>query len=162
MNERKKANTIYYRNNNIIKKGIIIVSIASKEKYHKLEKSSKLSMRIVIFDNKIKILRSIEIFNTNIKYFKNIGISEVHYNLINDMLLLFIDKKIYQIYLKRKEVISIYDISQYNETLTRIYYNYDEKNKNIEQLILLINKKDGKIYLFNWNEKMIIFKKEYK
>ena len=89
------------------------------------------------------------------------NISEIHNNFLNDRLLIFIDQKIYQIYLKTKTLVTIYDISKYNESKIRIFYNYDERKKMIEQVILIMNEKEGKIYLFNWEDKMIIFKKEY-
>ena len=157
---RKKASLIYYRDNNIIKNGIIIATFL-KEKFNKYKSMSGLFFIINMYDSKMEIIKTFDISIPNIKSSDDIIISEIHYNFLNDMLLMFFDKKIYQIYLKTKTLVTIYDISKYNEAKIRILYNYNERKKIIEQIILLINKNEGKIYLFNWEDKIIVFKKEY-
>ena len=157
---RKKASSIYYRDNNIIKYGVIIATLL-KEEFNYSKNRSGLFCIINMYDSNMEIIKTFDISIPNINIFGKIVISEIHYNFLNDMLLMFIDNKIYQIYLKTKTLVTIYDISKYNESKIRIFYNYDERKKVIEQIILLMNKNDGKIYLFNWEDKMIVFKKEY-
>ena len=157
---RKKASSIYYRDNNIIKYGVIIATLL-KEEFNYIKNRSGLFCIINMYDSNMEIIKTFDISIPNINIFGKIVISEIHYNFLNDMLLMFIDNKIYQIYLKTKTLVTIYDISKYNESKIRIFYNYDERKKVIEQIILLMNKNDGKIYLFNWEDKMIVFKKEY-
>ena len=157
---RKKASSIYYRDNNIIKYGVIIATLL-KEEFNYIKNRSGGLCIINMYDSNMEIIKIFDISIPNINIFGKIVISEIHYNFLNDMLLMFIDNKIYQIYLKTKTLVTIYDISKYNESKIRIFYNYDERKKVIEQIILLMNKNDGKIYLFNWEDKMIVFKKEY-
>ena len=62
------------------------------------------------------------------------------------MILIFIGSEIYQINSITKEIVTNYDISnnvskiQSNSTLNLItFYNYNEKNKKLEQIIIIID-----------------------
>ena len=120
-----------------------------------------LFLEINIYNNNMELIKIFDISIPIIKNFDKKNISEIHNNFLNDRLLIFIDQKIYQINLETRTLETIYDISLYNEAKIRIFYNYDERKKMIEQVILIMNEKEGKIYLFNWEDKMIVFKKEY-
>lgn len=157
---RKKASIIYYRDNNIIKKGIIIATFF-KEENNKNKSMPGLFLEINIYNNNMELIKIFDISIPIIKNFDKKNISEIHNNFLNDRLLIFIDQKIYQINLETRTLETIYDISLYNEAKIRIFYNYDERKKMIEQVILIMNEKEGKIYLFNWEDKMIKCKKEY-
>jgi hypothetical protein len=81
------------------------------------------------------------------------------------MILLFIDKEIYQIDINTKQVITIYDISTFISKNITFLFHYNENINKLEQIIILITEENDKnkdnIYLINWSEKNLLFKKKY-
>ena len=164
-----KACPIFYQKNNIVQKGIIIISNITKDfnsnNYPNLYYNNrKLFLMLYMYDINLKIIQA---FNFSIpigdRYF-TINRSEISFNFINDMVLILSEKEIYQISTLTKELIAIYDISQYldnNIIKSNIFFNYDKQNKKFEQIILLMNKSKDQIYQFNWEEKTIVFHKQY-
>ena len=102
--------------------------------------------------------------NENI-YAKN-TVFDINYNYLNDMILVFFTSKIYQMNFKTKEIVTIYDISKHiQENLAEAnyslisFYNYNEKNKKLEQIMVIIDKLANKFFQFKWNEKILSLKK---
>ena len=64
-----------------------------------------------------------------------------------------------------KKIVTIYDISKHiQENLEPNYsffsfYNYNEKNKKLEQIMVIIDKLANKFFQFKWNEKILSLKK---
>ena len=158
-----KARSIYYKRNNIIEKGIIILSRELKM-IHRIYRANKLFLSLYIFDNKMKILDNFNFCIPIKRRGENIDIQEINYNFLNNMILIFCEKELYQINVLTQDLVSIYDISSYifeNEIKVSILYNYNGRNKQIEQMILFINKNANKITLLGWENKTILLKKEY-
>ena len=156
-----KINSIYYKNNNIIEKGIIILSQELKKNFY--DKFNKLLLKLNRYNTNMVLIDIFEVY-IPIKNEKEEAILEISYNFLNDMILILSETKIYQINSIYKDLVTIYDLSLYiNETNIKasIFFNYDYRNKIIEQIIILIDKTNDKIYQFNWNNKMLIFSKQY-
>ena len=176
-NDIVKASQIFYKSNNVVKKGIIIISekfdenedyfperkLFLRPKYRYL--NNKYLLKMSIYDNDMKIIQQFY-FTIPIKNkYDGINITSISYNFTNDMILIIGEQRIYQISSITKELVTIYDVSQYiNDTIIKssIFFNYDEKTKKFEQIILLINKSKDEIHQFNWDNKMILFKKKCK
>ena len=162
INKAIKAKVIYFKRDNIIEEGILIIS-RKEEKINK--KFVTYVLRINIYDNNYD---EIDDFSINIKenLMKKIFINEIDYNFLNNMITILIDNKIYLINLTTKELVTIYEIPPLKEEFEllkfRAFYNYDKKNKRIEQIILIINTDTREISEFIWENKFILLKEKYK
>ena len=93
---------------------------------------------------------------------KEVKIYDINYNYLNNMILLFIEKEIYQIDVISKQVVTIYDISSFISKNIISLFNYNENINKLEQIIILISQNnEDNIYLINWDEKNLLFKKSY-
>ena len=100
---------------------------------------------------------------------------DLNYNNLNNMLLLFVKNKIYQINLKTREITTIYDyessslffdklnIKDLYEKQLQIYsiHNYNKNLKKMEEAILLKGIKENKTYLYHWEDNSLLFKRYF-
>jgi hypothetical protein len=156
-----KANNAFYKYNNDILEGIIYICGVKK-------KEDKYTYTIKILDEKLKNIFQIDFKCSYDYYYFNSTFFDFNYNYLNDMILIFIGSEIYQINSITKEIVTNYDISnnvskiQRNSTLNLItFYNYNEKNKKLEQIIIIMDKISNNIYQLKWDEKLILFKKKF-
>ena len=156
-----KANNAFYKYNNDILEGIIYICGVKK-------KEDKFIYTIKILDEKLKNILQIDFKCSYDYYYFNSTFFDFNYNYLNDMILIFIGSEIYQINSITKEIVTNYDISnnvskiQSNSTLNLItFYNYNEKNKKLEQIIIIMDKISNNIYQLKWDEKLILFKKKF-
>ena len=156
-----KANNAFYKYNNDILEGIIYICGVKK-------KEDKYTYTIKILDEKLKNILQIDFKCSYDYYYFNSTFFDFNYNYLNDMILIFIGSEIYQINSITKEIVTNYDISnnvskiQCNSTLNLItFYNYNEKNKKLEQIIIIMDKISNNIYQLKWDEKLILFKKKF-
>jgi len=154
-------NSAYYKNNNNILEGVVSASVSL------IDYTLKDKCKIKLLNENLEIISEIE-FNYPFeeKSIKNkIKTYDINYNHLNNMILLFIDKEIYQIDINTKQVITIYDISSLIPKNITFLFHYNENINKLEQIIILITKENDKnkdnIYLINWSEKNLLFKKKY-
>ena len=148
-----KGNSAYYEdnnNNNNILEGIIILSIDYNRK-------SKITM----FDENLK--KRFEIgFEYTFNHNDRVNLLEIIYNYLNDMILIFIDSKIYQIDNKTKQIVTIYNNDKiFSSCEINSFYSYNEKNNKLEQIIIAHKKDSGDIFVFHWKQKFLFLKKKY-
>ena len=155
-----KGNSVYYKddNNNILE-GIIIISILVIKCGYFTNISHR--SKIIMFDENLK--KRFEIgFQYPFNYYDRIGLLEIIYNYLNDIILIFIDSKIYQINRATEQVVAIYNNDEINSSCeVNSFYSYNEKNNNFEQIIIANKKDSGEIFIFQWKEKCIFLKKKY-
>ena len=95
-------------------------------------------------------------------------IIKIHYNCKNNMVLIFTLKRIFQLSLAIKQIITIYDISSYiNFTKEsslqslankiKIAYYYNRTNNKIEEKIFILNDEINQVCLFDWEDKTLVF-----
>ena len=152
-------NSIYYKNDNDILEGAVSALAC-------LDKDNKLSNKCLIklMNEDLKIISEIEFKYPFIEKTKkkDVKIYDINYNYLNNMILLFIEKEIYQIDVISKQVVTIYDISSFIPKNIISLFNYNENINKLEQIIILISQNnEDNIYLINWDEKNLLFKKSY-
>ena len=85
---------------------------------------------------------------------------EIIYNYLNDMILIFIDSKIYQINCETEQVIAIYHNDEIISSCeVNSFYSYNEKNSKLEQIIIANKKDSGDIFIFHWKNNFLFLKK---
>ena len=159
------ANCIYYKHNNDILEGIILI-------YFSIEKSK---LEIIMLDENLKNNLDME-FKYNLPAGKTIAVFDINYNYLNNIISLFINSEIYILNPATKQIATIYDISLYIKKPANIsttfyyyidtvnissFYYYNEENKEMEQAALLMNNYTNEIYQFFWDGKAILLKKRY-
>ena len=160
------ANNIYYKYNDFILEGVILISFSiEKTKLEITMLDENLEKKILQFD-----------FNYNLSEGKTYSVFDINYNYLNNMISLFINHEIYLLNPTTRQVSTIYDISLYlngpddfNYSFSKnikaaevfSFYYYNEENKKMEQAILLMNNRMKETYQFFWDEKYILLKKKY-
>ena len=155
-----KANPTFYKCNNNILEGIIYIYSDNDEDI--------ITNRIIMLDEQLNNILEVKFnYSYGCYYFKN-AFFDINYNYLNNMISIFIGNEIYQINSITKEIVTIYDISNYihksplNTNLNLIsFYNYNEKNRKLEQIIIIMDKISKNIFQFYWDEKLILFKKKF-
>ena len=159
-----KANSTFYKNNNDILEGIIYI--------HRINDQNLLSIyKIIILNEKLEIFSEIKFkYLTKNKYeLDKDKVFNINYNLLNDMILVFINSEIYQINFNTKQVVTIYDITKFlSRNLYNLpffnsifFYNYNDKNKKLEEIIIIMDKISNNIYKFYWKEKCLSLEKTF-
>ena len=158
------GNSIFYKYNNLILEGIILISYLSVTK----------KSEVIMFDENLDIILEIE-FKYNFSESYTNGVFHIDYNCLNNMISIFINSEIYILNSSTKEVTTIYNISNYISKpnissyikdfhkiadVSSFYY-YNNETKEIEQTILLMNNFTKDIYHFYWDGKSILMKKKY-
>ena len=151
-------NSVYYRNNENILEGVVMASISYQDDFKLSDKCE-----IKLLDEKLNAIMQME-FNYELN--KKINIQkayDINYNYLNNMIIFFINDEIYQINVNTKQVVTIYNISKYIPFKKILFfYHYNDNINNLEQIIILISKKDvDNIILYNWDEKSLLLKKKY-
>ena len=156
---KKAKNIYYYDGDNILQKGIIIISTDNPS-------------RFTMYDKNMNILNDFE-FRIN---YKDNSVLDISYNFIKKIVLIFTKDHIYQLNLFNKDISTVYDISSYmdkpknltkenknyeNDIKVKIIYSYNKNDKTIEEIVFLINPFMDRIYQFNWDDKILLIKKEY-
>lgn len=156
---KKAKNIYYYDGDNILQKGIIIISTDNPS-------------RFTMYDKNMNILNDFE-FRIN---YKDNSVLDISYNFIKKIVLIFTEDYIYQLNLFNKDISTVYDISSYmdkpknltkenknyeNDIKVKIIYSYNKNDKTIEEIVFLINPFMDRIYQFNWDDKILLIKKEY-
>ena len=160
------ANNIYYKYNDFILEGVILISFSiEKTKLEITMLDENLEKKILQFDS-----------NFNLSEGKTYTVFDINYNYLNNMISLFINHEIYLLNPTTRQVSTIYDISLYlngpddfNYSFSKnikaaevfSFYYYNEENKKMEQAILLMNNTMKETYQFFWDEKYILLKKKY-
>ena len=89
------------------------------------------------------------------------------------MLLVFIEENIFQISLKTEQIVTIYTIKpsfyilglpEKKQKNFEIFFshNYDSKTKKYDEIILLKDDHEKKIYPYYWDNKSLLVKKDFK
>ena len=152
------ANSIYYKFNNIIVEGIILISFSpEKSKFEILMLDENLE-KLFEFDFKYP-------FNQNTTY----TVFDINFNYLNDIISVFINHEIFLLSPASKDIIKVIDISNYVISINApkfdyqvfSFYYYNKTNKKIEQAILLTNNYTKEIYNLHWEDKLISLNKKY-
>ena len=149
-----RAKLIYYKKDKQILKGYATISLSypsikqlRSERIFDFDYDENLNIKfkkfeelliVTIFDSELKIIDEYEL-----NYRQNYSSSKIDmsYNYLNDMILVVIDEKIFQLSIKTKEVITIYDISYNTSGLSKDINEEEYKIGN--KTILSLNKKCG-------------------
>jgi len=152
-------NSTYYKNDNDILEGVVSALVCLDKKNNLINKCI-----IKLINEDLKIISEIEFKYPFIEKWekKEVKIYDINYNYLNNMILLFIEKEIYQIDVISKQVVTIYDISSFIPKNIIALFNYNENINKLEQIIIMfLQNNEDNIYLINWNEKNLLFKKSY-
>jgi hypothetical protein len=149
------ANSVYYKYNNIIVEGIILISFSTE----------KSTFEIAMLDENLE-----KLFEFDFKYpfskKSTYTVFDINYNYLNDIISVFINSEIYLLSPASKDVTKVIDISNYVNAPNLDYqvfsfYYYNKPNKRMEQAILLMNKHAKEIYHLYWEDNLISLKKKY-
>ena len=163
----------YYKEKNTICKGIIYVYYFFPNSH--LNDFDNIKFGVIILKENLEQFLEIKFNIFNLKA-QNNYILGLNYNYLNNTILVFLNSTIYQLNASTEELVTIYDSSIYISDFSDPYFNrylfqqsyqiityyiYNEKNKELETIFLIIDKITNKSYLFNMDKKCLVFKKEF-
>ena len=153
-----QANSIYYKENGNILEGIIYISSIDK----KIEKDI---YQINMLDQNLKNILVIKFKGRREKNSAHFALN-INYNYLNNMILVFINSNIYQFNCSTKQLVTIYDnflnfigSDIFIEFIS--FYNYNENNNKLEQIVVIRNNYSKEIFQFRWDEKLFALKQKY-
>ena len=146
------------------------IEYSSNCDYNYYPKITNKRFYIIIYGNNLNEIDSLDVY-LKIPY---ITFLNLNYNQSNNMLLIFLNDNIFQISLKTKQIITNYIISPlyflkkgknisgniFNKFKVLSTHNYNEKTKKYEEIILLKEYFENKVYLYYWDDKTLLEKKK--
>lgn len=135
------------------------------------------NIQIIIYGNDLKKKESFFVHTKTLISLRQLFL-ELNYNNLNNALLLVVKDTIFQISLNSKEITTIYEIIEPFNSLSDcdfkiikmcdgpfkilVFHDYNEKKKNLEEIVLLKNNLYNKIYyLYYWRDNSLLLKENY-